>query len=255
MLLAWGTVALTFLYSLKVIGLVFYAPKSEHVKKLEEEGHEIHEPSPLMWVPYVILAAGTVAIGLTGPYVESFIHTALASTATSIASPSPEIAPSIEQSASLTATIGSLIMLAIGGTFGYLIYISRKLKTTSIAGEHGFGRTLYNFLWNRWYINPIYYRVFVYGTIDLASAIKNTIETGFFDRISGAVALFSVDLSREGEKIDIGVVDGWINDTASLGRKFSSVLKRLQTGIPEEYVLIFALGLFALTVLVLFFLT
>ena len=255
MLLAWGTVALTFLYSLKVIGLVFYAPKSEHVKKLEEEGHEIHEPSPLMWVPYVILAIGTVVIGLTGPYVESFFHTALASTATSIASTSPEIATSVEQSASLTATLGSLIMLAIGGIFGYLIYISRKLKATSITGERGFGRTLYNFLWNRWYINPIYYRVFVYGTISVASAIKNTIEAGFFDRISGAVALFSVDLSREGEKIDVGVVDGWINDTASLGRKFSSVLKRLQTGVPEEYVLIFALGLFALTVIVLFFLT
>jgi len=254
MLLAWGTVALTFLYSLKVIGLVFYAPKSEHVKKLEEEGHEIHEPSPLMWVPYVILAVGTIAIGLTGPYVESFFHTALASTATSIASTSPEIAPAVEQSASLTATIGSLIMLAVGGFFGYMVYISRKLNRASIAREHGFGRTLYNFLWNRWYINPVYYRVFVYGTISAAIAIKNTIETGFFDRISGAVALFSVDLSKEGEKIDVGVVDGWINDTANLGRKFSSVLKRLQTGVPEEYVLIFALGLFALMVLVLFFL-
>jgi hypothetical protein len=97
--------------------------------------------------------------------------------------------------------------------------------------------------------------VFVYGTISAAGAIKDTIETGFFDRISGAVALFSVDLSKQGEKIDLGVVDGWINDTASSGRKFSSALKRLETGIPQEYVLVFALGLFALTVIVLFFLT
>jgi NADH-quinone oxidoreductase subunit L len=255
MLLAWGTVALTFLYSLKVIGLVFYAPKSEHIKKLEAEGHEIHEAPALMWVPYVILAVGTVAIGLTGPYVESFFHTALATTATSIGATSPELGSSVEQSASMTATLGSLIMLAVGGILGYLIYISRRLKATSIVGEHGFGRTLYNFLWNRWYINPIYYRVFVYGTLSVAGAVKDTIETGFFDRISGAVALFSVDLSKEGEKIDLGVVDGWINDTASTGRKFSSVLKRIQTGIPQEYVLVFALGLFALTVLVLFFLT
>jgi NADH-quinone oxidoreductase subunit L len=255
MLLAWGTVALTFLYSLKVIGLVFYAPKSEHVKKLEAEGHEIHEAPSLMWVPYVILAAGTIAIGLMGPYVESFFHTALATTATSISAANPELNPSVEQSASFTATLGSLIMLAVGGTFGYLIYISRKLQASSIVGEHGFGRTLYNFLWNRWYINPVYYRVFVNGTIATAGALKNTIESGFFDKISGAVALFSVDLSEEGEKIDVGVVDEWINDTAITGRKFSSALKRIQTGIPQEYVLVFALGLFALTVLVLFFLT
>jgi len=255
MLLAWGTVALTFLYSLKVIGLVFYGPKSDHVKELEAEGHQIHEAPPLMWVPYAILAVGTVAIGLLGPYVESFFHTALATTATSINVASPELNPIVEQSASLTATLGSLAMLAVGGIFGYLVYISRKLKASSLVGEHGFGRTLYNFLWNRWYINPIYYRAFVYGTLSVAGVIKNTIETGFFDRISGAVALFSVDLSKQGEKIDLGIVDGWINDTASAGRRFSSTLKRLQTGIPQEYVLVFALGLFALTVVVLFFLT
>ena len=255
MLLAWGTVALTFLYSLKVIGLVFYGPKSEHVKKLEAEGHDIHEAPPLMWFPFLILAVGTVAIGLTGPYVESFFHASLATTATSIGSTSPDLGAAVEQSASLTATLGSLIMLVVGGILGYFLYISRRLKVTSIVGEHGFGRTLYNFLWNRWYINPIYYRMFVYGTISMAGAIKDSIETGFFDRISGAVALFSVDLSKQGEVIDLGIVDGWINKTASTGRKFSSTLKRIQTGVPQEYVLIFALGLFALTVIVLFFLT
>jgi NADH-quinone oxidoreductase subunit L len=255
MLLAWGTVALTFLYSLKVIGLVFYAPKSDHVKKLEEEGHTIHEAPPLMWVPYVILAVGTIAIGLAGPYVESFFRTALATTATPIGAVGPELSPSLEQSASLTATVGSLIMLVLGGTFGYLIYISGKLKPTSIVGEHGFSRAVYNFLWNRWYINPIYYRAFVYGTLSAAGAVKSTIETGFFDRISGAVAQLSIGISKGGENVDVGVIDGWINGMASLGRKFSSTVRRIQTGIPQEYVTVFALGLFALVVIVLFFLT
>ena len=255
MLLAWGTVALTFLYSLKVIGLVFYGAKSENVKKLEEEGHSVHEAPTLMWVPYVILAVGTVAIGLAGPFVEAFFRTALATTATPIAAASPELSPSVEQAASLTATAGSLIMLAVGGTFGYLLYISRRLKASSIVGEQGFGRAVYNFLWNRWYINPIYYRTFVYGTLSAAGALKTTIETGFFDRISGAVAQLSIGISKGGEHVDLGVVDGWINGTAGVGRKFSSALRRIQTGVPQEYVTIFALGLFALVVLVLFFLT
>ena len=146
-------------------------------------------------------------------------------------------------------------MLAVGGTFGYFIYISGQLKPASIVGERGFARGLYNFLWNRWYINPIYYRTFVYGSISLAGAIRNTIESGFFDRISGAVAQLSVGISRGGEELDVGVVDGWINGTAGLGRKFSSTLKRIQTGVPQEYVTIFALGLFAMIVVVLFLLT
>jgi len=208
-----------------------------------------------MWVPYVILAVGTVAIGLTGPFVEAFFRTALAGTATSISAAAPELNSAVEQNASLTATTGSLIMLVIGGIFGYLIYISGKLKPTSIVKEQGFSRAAYKFLWNRWYINPIYYRTFVYGTLSAAGAIKTTIETGFFDRISGIVAQLSIGVSRDGEKVDLGVVDGWINGTAATGKKFSTALKRVQTGIPEEYVTIFALGLFALIVAVLFFLT
>ena len=255
MLLAWGTVALTALYSLKVIGLVFYAPKSDHIKKLEAEGHEIHEAPALMWVPYAILAIGTIAIGLAGPYVESFFRTALATTTTPISSVAPQLSPAAEQAASLTATLGSLVMLLVGGTLGYLIYISGRLKANSLVGERGIGRAVYNFLWNRWYINPIYYRTFVYGTLSTAAAVKNAIETGFFDRISGAVAQLSISISKGGENIDVGVVDGWINGTASTGRRFSSLLRRIQTGVPQEYVTVFALGLFALVVIVLFFLT
>jgi len=254
MLLAWGTVALTFLYSLKVIGLVFYSPKSEHVRKLEEEGHHVHEAPPLMWVSYVILAVATVAIGLTGPYVESFFRNALTAAAP-LAAAAPELNPAVEQNASITATVGSLIMLAVGGFFGYMIYISGKLKTTSMVGEQGLGRAVYNFLWHRWYINPVFYRTFVFGTLSVAGTLKNTVEIGFFDRISGAVAQASIGVSKEGESIDLGIVDGWINGTANLGRKFSSTVKRIQTGVPQEYVIVFALGLFAMIVVVLFFLT
>ena len=255
LLLAWGTVALTFLYSLKVIGMVFMAPKSEYVKKLEEEGHHVHEAPALMWVPYLLLALATVAIGLAGPYVEAFFAQSLANTATPLAATGVPLDPAVEQHASLVATSGSLIMLAVGGTFGYLLYISGRLKPTSIVGEKGFVRGLYNFLWERWYINPAYYRAFVYGTISAAGALKDSLETGFFDRISGSVATFSVGLSSRGQRIDVGVIDGIINGIASVGRKFSSTLKRLQTGIPQEYVTVFALGLFALVVVILFFLT
>lgn len=145
-------------------------------------------------------------------------------------------------------------MLAIGGTLGYLIYISGRIRPTSIVGEKGIARSMYNFLWNRWYINPAYYRAFVYGTISAASAISSSIESKFFDRISVAVAVFSVDVSSGGQKIDVGFVDGVINSIADAGRKLSSHLRGIQTGVVQEYVTIFALGLFALVVAVLFFL-
>ena len=254
LLFAWGTVGLTVLYSLKALGLIFFGSRSEHVRKLEEEGHPVHEAPRLMWVPYLILAIATIVIGLAGPYVESYFTHALALTTTPVAEAGASLSSTAEEQATLIATSGSLIMLAVGGFFGYMIYISRRLKPTSLIGEKGFARSIYNFLWNRWYINPAYYRVFVYGTIATAGAVKRWIELGFFDRISGAVAQLSVDVSRGGQGIDLGVIDATINGIASIGRSFSSALRRIQTGVPQEYVMVFALGLFALVVGVLFFL-
>ena len=255
MLFAWATVGLTILYSLKVIGLVFYAPPSEHVRKLEEAGHHVHEAPRIMWIPYAIMAAATVAIGLAGPWVESFITNALATTTTPLAQIAAPIAPGVEQHAVLVATSGSLIMLAVGGTLGYLIYISGRIKPASIVPEGGFARALYRFLWNRWYINPLYYRTFVYGTISAANAIKSSLETNFFDRISGAAATLSIDISNGGQRLDMGAIDVAINSVAATGRGFSTQLRRIQTGVTQEYVTVFALGLLALVVAVLFFMT
>jgi NADH-quinone oxidoreductase subunit L len=255
MFFAWVTVGLTFLYSLKVIGLVFIAPPSEHVKKLEEEGHHVHEAPRVMWVPYAIMAGATVAIGLAGPYVESFFTHSLAMSTTPISEVGSSVSSSAEAQAAFVASVGSLAMLVVGGVFGYLLYISGKLKPTSVVGEKGFARSLYNLLWNRLYINPAYYKVFVYGTISAAASLRRRIELGLFDKISGAVAELSIDVSRGGQRIDLGFIDGTINGIASNGRKFSNAVKRIQSGVPQEYVTVFVLGLFALIVAVLFFLT
>jgi NADH-quinone oxidoreductase subunit L len=254
LLLAWATVALTFLYSLKALGLVFFGPPSANIKKLEEEGHHLHEAPRLMWIPYLLMAVATVAIGLAGPYVESFFTHSLSVTTTPLAEAIGPISSASESDAALTATVGSVVMLVIGGSLGYFMYISRRLNPKSLVKESGLARSIYNFLWNRWYLNPLYYRIFAYGTISAAGEIKHWIEQGFFDRISGTVAQLSINVSTGGQGVDLSVIDGAINGIASVGRRFSSAVRRLQTGVPQEYVMAFTLGLFALVVAVLFFL-
>lgn len=252
MLFAWATVALTFLYSLKLIGLVFCGKESEHVRSMIASGHHIHEAPRIMWVPYVLLAIATIIIGLLGPFVESAFTNSLASTATSVLGQTASLNAEAEEHAVLVASMGSLFMLLVGGIVGYFAYLSPRTKFSGI-GQSGFGQGLYRFLWNRWYINPIYYLTFVYGTISSAASLWRTVELGFFDKISGRAALLSVGLSNMGQKTDLGVVDGSINEIAASGRGLSSTLKRIQTGIPQDYVTVFVIGLFALVVAILFF--
>jgi hypothetical protein len=90
--------------------------------------------------------------------------------------------------------------------------------------------------------------VFVYGTISAAGTIRRKVELAFFDKISGAVAQVSIDISKGGQSLDVGIVDAIINGIGNVGCKFSNALRRVESGIPQDYVTVFALGLFALIV-------
>lgn len=255
LLLAWGTVGLTALYSFKLLGLVFFGPKSEHILKLEKEGRPMHEVSPLMWIPCLIMAAATVALGLPGSYFESFLTRILTITAIPLVQSPQGLSLRAAQQATVMATTGSLVMLLIGGTMGYLMYMSGRLKPGSIVGEKGVARSIYNFLWNRWYINPIYYRIFSDGALETARTMQRWVETGFFEKMSGAVGGSYFSLTTRVRHIDMGIVDGGTDGVASFGRRLSVAVRRIQTGVPQEYVFAFGLGLLALLIAVLFILT
>ena len=68
------TAIITAFYTTRMIGLVFHGPKSEHIRNMEEKGEHIHEAHVSMWVPYGILAALTIIVGVAGLYVEGELH-------------------------------------------------------------------------------------------------------------------------------------------------------------------------------------
>ena len=61
------TAGLTAFYSFRMLGLVFLGDRSMRLEQVEARGHHVHEPSPLMWVPYSILAGLTVIISSPPP--------------------------------------------------------------------------------------------------------------------------------------------------------------------------------------------
>jgi NADH-quinone oxidoreductase subunit L len=252
-LIAAVTAALTFIYSLKIIGSVFLGPKSAHVKKLEEEGAAIDEVHPLMYVPYLLLAVSTIVIGLAGPLIEQALAGFLSrgivlvsvgperTSATGLQYLSPEVA----------VALTTALVLVSGGAIGYSLYISRKIDASRIL-ENPLLRAGYSFLWNRLYVNPAYYIGFVSGALALSNSLRGRVESGFFDRISSGVSKVSVGLSRSGDRFDFRVVDGAVNGVAATGKRFSSAVAKLQSGVAQQYLLLFAFGLFLVVVALVF---
>ena len=241
------TVLLTALYTTKMLGITLAGKPSRHVEELEEvEGKHIHEAGLTMLLPYLLLAIASLVLGLLYPLYSKPLTDYLQGT---FLSPSFPLAPTIASGFSTTDILliaASAATAAVGAILGYMIYVRRPYTAPSkMSGLRGF-------LWHRWYLDAIYYRVFVNGLTAASGGIYRFIELGIWERISSAIAQDVIDYSNASESVDSGVVDGAINDVAGAGSRLSNLLRRLQTGVTEQYVITFAIGIFLLLLYMIF---
>ena len=204
-----------------------------------------------MWVPFAILALGTLVIGVfsvplnldatlqwaTDSYLISFFpHLSAASAAV----------PSAFNPASVSIT---LLFVSIGLALAGVMYLANKLSPSSFVGSAGFMHGLYTFLENRWYINAIYYRVFVTPPIRASRWLLSSFEIGGLDRVNEAGSFLGLELSAAGNWVDAVLIDGAANGISSFGQSFSRAARRLQTGVTEQYILVLTFGLVVLLAL------
>lgn len=139
------TVALTTFYTFRMIGIVFFGEKSQHVIKLEEEGKKLHEVGPLMIIPLTILAFLALFIWLFYPNMTGFLvgydealHIDLLSF--------------LSKTFTSPLLMVSIVMVIVGLYPAYKVYITRVILPEKITVPK-----LYNLLYNRWYWNHVYY--------------------------------------------------------------------------------------------------
>jgi len=223
------TGAITFFYSLRMIGVTFLGEPSMHIRTLEKEGRHVHEAPPVMWVPLAILAITTLVLGFLQPFLLWYFFGQWHHIYTShvhleaIAALYVEYFAHTFTSPTFVITLGVLLL---GGLPGYLFYIRRSWDPVSFIGEGGFLRGLYTFLYNRWYYNKLLYKIFVDGTIWFTSRMFKYVEAGGIDRFNYLLA------------------DG--------AQQASRLFRRLQTGVHSWNMILLLLGALILLALLLF---
>ena len=151
--------------------------------------------------------------------------------------------------------LSSLIALGfvgIGFAIAWTLYVTRKYSASKLVHEEGFTHGIYTFLENRWYINAVYYKVFVDAPIRASRWLLSSLEIRGLDRVNNAGAYLGWNLSAAGNWIDAHVIDGVANGISLAGQAFSRTVRKVQTGITEQYIFVFALGLALLIVGLLF---
>ncbi len=171
------TAILTVFYSFRMIGLIFYGEPSSHINEmLTTHPEKVKDPSWIMLGPLTILAFFSVTIGFINNAVADFLFKRGAFGANEAEITQNLIDAVIAPFLSITFVI-TVIILVIGFVPAYLLYFKRSLDPETIVNSNPLFRGLYRFFWNRWYINALYYKLFVDGVQYVAEQLRK-IQTG-----------------------------------------------------------------------------
>lgn len=159
--LAAVTAVFTVFYSFRMIGIVFYGNKSAFLEEKEKKGEHVHEAPKVMIIPVGILAVVTLIFGFLEPVVDLYFSSILEHLhASTMASVSIEgYFEFLMHTFFSITTLISLSIIATGFIPAYLLYIQRKYDPVSIISKNTLLSVLYKFLYNRWYINALYYKI------------------------------------------------------------------------------------------------
>jgi len=253
---------MTAFYTFRMVGMVFFGTKSKHILSIEQQAShgshsastsevsnedgddkgtapkfKTHDVSPLMWIPFAILAIATIIIGLVGFLFEAEIHSIMASYLASSFGIGGEgsvaaSSNSLEQHTGETsiainpiALVSSFVAFGIGSGLGIIFYIIRK-KDPNIISQYPFIKKVWLFLYNRWYLNSLIYWGFVKIPLRIFKVIWRYFENIIAQGINPALQYSMVYLSK------------WVKYT--------------QTGVAQTYLFVFAAGI--IIVLIMLFL-
>ncbi len=175
------TAVMTVFYTFRMMGLAFFGGESSHVKHLIEEGHKPHDPGLYMMIPLWVLAIGSAISGFLIPSVANLFAPAMEEIGIHAEILNEVYFFSIDRFvistvASVSMPIAIVLILAglIPAYYGFITY---KFDVKSFIEGNPILKGLWKFLFNRWYINAFYYKVFVNGVLGVSRSIFNYVET------------------------------------------------------------------------------
>jgi NADH-quinone oxidoreductase subunit L len=213
--LLWGLgvfgAFLTAFYMFRLLFMTFWG-EFRGGKELE---HHLHESPPVMTIPLIILGIFSAIGGYVGvPHMLQFSNIFSDISIERFFEPLFGVHHSVGSAGLEFGTMGiSVIIVFIGILLAYYFYIVNREMPKRLAERFS---GIYKLLLNKYYVDEIYNAIFV-------QPIKN-----------GAIFLWKC--------FDTGVIDGIVNGSAGLTIGISGILRRIQTGYVQDYILSFIIG-------------
>ena len=192
------TAFLTAFYSFRLVFVAFWGPSrvDPHVAR------QVHEPSPTMTVPLIVLAVLAIATGYFG--IPGFLAPVLPGPGGSAAHAGP----------ASFAIMALATVMGLGGiALAYVFYVLKPGLPDRLAEQWS---SLYVGSLHKWYVDELYEAWFVRPTIEAANDLW--------------------------QWIDMRVIDAAVNGVAGSINLWSRALRLIQSGEVQHYALAMALG-------------
>lgn len=175
---AFATVILTAFYAVRFIGMTFYGTMSSTRGYGTSEGVHSGDGYPSMWLTCGLLTCVIIVIGIFGPKLEHLLREGFAYMLVE----QQQLPITGATGHHLTVPLVSIAFVLLGAVPAYYLYIRRTGDRDAIMVTRPILKALYHFFWNRWYIDKLYYRFFVDGTMRFSNSMPAYIE----DPLDGA---------------------------------------------------------------------
>ena len=220
------TAFMTSFYMFRLVFLTFFGTsRDSHL--------HAHESPAVMTVPLWLLAVGSMAVGLPGSplmhhWFQNFLHGHAA-----------EGLHHAEEALNWTV-IGSSVAAGVGGILlAALFYLGKARLSERVTKTF---RPLYELSVNKFWFDEIYAAWIVRPFQALANFLFG-FDQRVIDWAVNQTGLATLLASRIQMWFDQYIVDGWVNFTGSVTQFFSSVLRRIQTGFIQHYLLLVFLSI------------
>jgi len=223
----FGTLAafLTAFYMTRQVCLVFFGEQRDH-------HYHPHESPNSMTVPLMALAVFAFGLGFLGfPGRNLFHHF---------------VAAGREAHAPSMALLILAILIAAGGiAVGYAIYGRKPLKAGELDPLRRFAPGTFKVLENKYYVDELYHVLFAVPLNRLAWFFGR-FDVVIIDGVLHAIGRVALTLSNFNQWIDNFFINGGFDVSCGGIKGGSGILRRIQNGLVQNYLLILTLGSIAL---------
>jgi NADH-quinone oxidoreductase subunit L len=193
-------------------------------------GHSLpHESPRALTIPCVVLAVLSVLAGfLQAPALGiDLFHDWVA----------PPYLQPIRDEASIVLPFSIELVFTAAGILLAVVAFAKGFGPRSLAERFRGARALYHVLYNRYYLDWLYERLFVHGIRRWLAWVVHWVDHNVIDNFVDFMGAFTV---RTGElvdrQIDRRVVDGVVRETAAVTHGAGGVVSSLQNGRVQRYV-------------------